>query len=472
MMKSRNAPLFGAFLAAGLASALLASCDIQPQAVIIPYSSKVVDFHPYLDKNGDGDTTDNDDGPAAAPDFTLVYDATGKLSGKFAMSYGADGLLERTDCYQYDADGLNPVLVSYDVFTYEAVTYYGAGVSKRHLIRAETFVPSGSANVSRLYYTIAYAHPDLPAVVTDHYSSIDDFKWDDVKQAFEQTNRQTASWVSLDGDALYDHDAGFSPTHYRTKQEYQYDADGANPKLTTEYAAYYNASGVMVNELYHVIRSPYSTVDILPSGKDEGYYYVQYSRNPQGRTCFKANNWYGDPSNSPSFLPRLPPPPPPPPPALPPPRPPFPAFVHPFSYAIEPLFIGDNADMILTDFDDAGNPVKESYYAYGSLKEIKTYRWLDASRMAEATRYISGGATLEERETYRYYDIGISGARYSATEKTIYYMDEAADGAVDGAASSRSALSQTVPVGPGPAAFLASFAEAKFKSMRNAYEQR
>jgi hypothetical protein len=389
-----------------------------------------------------------------------VYDATGKLSGKLAMTYGADGLIERTDCYQYDADGLNPARVSYDVFTYETVTYYGAGTAKRHLVQADTFVPSGDTNVRRLYYTIAYAHPTL-AVVTDHYSSIDDFKWDDARRVFEQTNRQTASWADLDADGVYDHDSGFNPIHYRTKQEYQYDADGANPALTTEYAAYYNASKVLVNELYHVIRSPYSTVDILPAGKDEGYYYVQYSRNPQGRTCFKANNWYGDPLNTPSFLPRI----------MPGPLP-LPAFAYPYTYAIDPLFIGDNADMILTDFDDAGNPVKESYYAYGSLKEIKTYRWLDAARMAEATRYISGGATLEQRETYRYYEIGISGVRYSATEKTIYYMDEAADGAIDGAASSRSAFSPAGPVRSDPAAFLASYGEAKFKSMRNAYEQR
>lgn len=398
---------------------LLAACDAGPRTDVVPYSSKAVDFYAYGEADGGPDDGDpENDVPAYAPAFTLVYGPTGVLTGRFSMTYAPDdpGRLVRTDCYQYDEAGLNPALIGYDTYEYDRPdAYYESGVPYYRIKCGRSWVPDGESGLERARYDVTYAddgHTTPRQSV--HYAEIIDYKWDDAKAAFEATYSQRATWADLDADGALDLDAYGSPTNYQTEQYFAYDDDGANPLLECEYAAYYNAAGEMVNELYHVIRGSHVDASVLPSGIDEGYFYVQYANNQAGLTCLQSDTWYGDPLQpdyalvAPIAAARS---------AA------TKAFTLPLAYAIDPLFIGNNADMVMYEYDSAGNPVVDSFYAYGSLVARKTYGWLPSGRLSEKSRYVRGGSVLEQRDCYRYYDSWVDGRKYAAAEVTTYYLD-------------------------------------------------
>ncbi len=427
-MKSRNASFKPRAALAGLAAlaifmaALGISCDTGAPLSLVPYSSRVTEFYPYIEP----------DLAASNSDFNVVYDSTGVAKGRFEMSYDADGLLVRTDVYQYDeTDPSIRTLLGYYLYTYD-----GNG----NITLGEAF---SAANERGEYYEIAYNGDG-------NYVSIID--WVNSESGFLRTNAHYVFWLDAN--------------RYWLEQFYKYDAAGAVASLLREYQAYYDSGNRLINEIYHVIREsdgdPNST--ILPSGSNEGYFYVQYSDNAEGLTYLQTDSWYGNPTVSP-FIPtdlgasnR-------------------PAFNIVTPYPINPSFIGNNMNLLLTDYNLDGNWVKDSHFMQGSLQEIITYRWLDSSRITETSRYVNGGKALNQRDAVRYFDILVDGKLYAAVETTTYYLGTDPNSETSASARNASLIqrpnserARLKPAGFSGDSLLSAYGDSIFQSMRNRHE--
>lgn len=414
--------------AACLALAATISCDGTGGAVQVPWSSKVVEFHPY------GEAGES----AWDPEFTIVYGPDGLPDGRFEMAYDAEGKPTRTDLYQYDEAGAQRSHMGYYLYTYD-----GSG----RLIRGDACSPDDTIGE---YYVVTYDG-------FGNYTSIID--WTATDTGFKRTYSHYVSWADP------------AEGRYRLERYYKFDEAGAAETLQREYQAYYDSAGRLMNEIYHVVRSTDGSVsgDILPSGSNEGYFYVQFSDNDQGLTFLQSDNWYGDPLD-PAGLPT----------DLGTNRPAFnPAVLYP----VNPSFIGNNADILMTEYNADGNWVKDSFYMYGMLQEVVSYSWLDAWRISETSRYVNGGKTLDQRDSVRYKDAVVEGRSYATVETTTWYVgSDPADNldasqaparrgnlaARRGSAAERAALN---PSGSTPAELLSAWGGIIFRQLGDRHEK-
>jgi len=432
--KETTAAVFAATLA--LACSTLTSCPLAPSLQdLAPFDSQILEYH---ERFADGTVDEN-------PARSIVYDSTGKPAGRFEMAYDALGYPTRTDVYTYDSDGITNSLTGYYLYAYDVLSRIESG---------KTYDPAGTLLEE---YDVTY-HTTL----TDRYTDIADWG----------LNTSTSLWVrTADHVVTYLTDGSSGDGEYRTEQYFTYDSTGTTKSLLKEYAAWYaipDADGYPRTncELYHVLKG--SDTDILPSGLDEAYYYVSYSYDPKGNTFLQADSWYGDPTNLPSRLPNDIPK------GLMGEFTVTPGNPDPFAYPINFNFIGNQASMIIWEFDAYQNPVKASLYLYGILQEIKTYRWLDLDHIAEKARYVNGGATLEQREATRYYDAIVDGEAYQIQETTTYYFGEApTKNAVARRASSKSFLRAEpgfLPAGMAGTDLIAAYGERIFRKVEDIHE--
>jgi hypothetical protein len=381
--------------AAAIACAILAGCALTTADSVTDYNSRILEYHPYV-----GDSVYSESL------LNLVYDAAGLLRGRFQMTYNGDGKITRTDCYSYDTEGTK-TYNGYYVYTYNV---------DGNILTGKTY---NASDVQVQGYEVAY-----DATFTTCYTVIEDY----TGTGPSPTTTTEEEVVTYQKEPL---DPGYG--NYRTKQHFAYDSSGAK-SLTSETAAWYTtdskANVIVHNELYHVLKG--SGLDILPSGRDEAYYYTTYSYDPAGNKFLEADYWYGETSTK-----------------IPPAADPMitardatyfnygdpdgGADDDPFTYTIDLDYVKDLAQMTVYEFDEYQNCTKASLYSYGVLQEVKVYGYKDKDHISERSRYVDGGVTLEQRDAIRYYDVDLDGVTYQVQETTTYYYGSAAADAADNA---------------------------------------
>jgi hypothetical protein len=422
--------------AAAAACAALAACALTVSDTVTSYYSRIMEYHPYLT---DGKTVD------ANSVLNIVYDSSGLPSARFEMQYSAaaptTGKATRTDFYTINADG-DAALKGYYVYEYDGSGNITAG--KTYNVEDKLVQE----------YDVTYH-----GTFTDQQAEVTDWAWDDAGTTWVQTGDRRLTYLT----------GGVGNGHCRTDQFFAFDSGGTE-SLTHESAYWYAADPkggtepIIDYELYHVLKG--SGIDILPAGRDEAYYYTAFSYDPAGNTFLESNYWYGETSTK---------------------IPPVgddvrdtrgavmfeytvtPAAADPWIYDINRSLIRDQAQMIVKGYDEYGNCTKESLYAYGVLQEVKVYRWQDKSHIAERSRYVDGGATLEQREVVRYYDATIGAQAYQVMETTTYYFSNSSAPTDESLAamatrSSTDRRLQFTPAGAGMDGMVAAYAQRLFKN--------
>ena len=360
---------------------LLGACDLVPpgEEAYIDYSSRVVDISDVLD--------------LAARDFRLretqVYGSTGKLGGRFVQGYDAEGLNNEVHVYAVDDEG-NSVLTEHQVITRDPAT------------DMETLNESfDSDDVRQSWAATTYHAPPLDTA----YVLWQLWVWDPGTEADILQSERRATYLTAQADPDLE-------GRLRTVQLFSRDSEGVM-KLTSESAFWYDAAGLLLAQLDHVLRGT-DDVDeaVLPEGVDERYFYSAYSRNPQDQVFSKIQYLYED-----ALIPRdadlsftL-----------------TPANPDPLAYSIDNDGVRYQVGMEISDYDGQGNLVRETVYSFGEIQEVRTYAWLEPGFETERARYVNGGTVLDEKVVTRYRVEDIGGAECWVKEAFTYYTDDRED---------------------------------------------
>jgi hypothetical protein len=427
--------------AALMACAVLAACALTTADTVTTYYSRILEYYPY---STSGTVSSNSV-------LNLVYRSTGTLAGKFAMEYdGTTKKATRTDIWSYDQSGTE----TYN--GYSLYAYTGGNITS-----GKTYNAAGTLVQQ---YDVTY-DTEFTGRQTDRVDYVFDSAGTPTKTAEEVWALQKETLHPARGQ-------------YRTDQIFIFDSTGTTKSLTQEYAYWYalDADGIPIEdyELYHVRKvDSGTTVIVLPTGKDEAYYYRSYSYGPEGKIFLEADYWYGD-STTTSKLPTD---------FTPGSYSEYPltitATTDPFNYPINLDFICDQTQTIVYAYDEYQNCIKRSIYSYGVLQEVDVYRYEDKSHLAEESRYVDGGATLEQRDVIRYYDITLDdNVTYQVKETTTYYYgtsssttdSTATSSVMRGPRSSRVALPEFSPTASSGEELVAAYADRLYRKMRNINE--
>ena len=433
-----------------MAIAVVTACSLTTEEKVTSYNSRILEYHSI---SADGTVSSNSS-------LNLVYRSTGTMAGKFAMTYDTNGKLIRTDIYSYDATTGAQTYNGYSIYDYN-----GDG----NITVGKTFNASG---VQVQEYDLGY---DSPAPWTTNEISRTDYAGDSTAP---KTEYEVWTWLK--------NYPGAGQSQVRTRQYFTYDSIGAE-SLLKEYAYWYttNASGNVIEdyEVYHLLKG---SGDILPAGQDKAYYYRSYSYDPAGNIFLQADYWYGPDA---THIPNAPPP------AAPtvPTDPmvgnrgtmlqfvdPNTGDVDPFTYNVNLGLLQDQAQTIVYAYDEYQNCTKKSVYSYGVLQEVDVYRYQDKDHIAEQSRYVDGGVTLEQRDVIRYYDSTLAGGKnYEVKDTTTYYYSDASappsessavSSAARGLGTSRVAVPEFNVTASSDEALVEAYAERLFAQARSIHE--
>jgi hypothetical protein len=416
--------------AAVTAMAVVAACTLTTEDKVTSYNSRILEYHSIA---ADGTVSSNSS-------LNLVYRSTGTMAGKFVMTYDTGGKLIQTDCYSYDADTGDETYNGYYTYAYN---------TDGNITTGKTF---NASKVQVQEYDVTYD-------ATKHETGRAGYTGSATNKT--PNDEQVWTWIApvpADPDPNY--------RQCRTRQYFTFDSSGES--LLKEYAYWYRGKGIEDYEVYHLLKG---SGDILPAGRDEAYYYRSYSYDPAGNIFLQADYWYGA---SPTTIPTTADP-------MVSNRGTMYQFVDPntgdsdpFTYNVNLGLLQDQAQTIVYAYDEYQNCVKKSVYSYGVLQEIDAYRYQDKDHIAEKSRYVDGGKTLEQRDVIRYYDSTLSdGKTYEVKEATTYYYSNASappSGSSAALGISRVAVPEFNVTASSDEALVAAYAERLFARARSIHE--
>ena len=347
---------------------------------------------------------------------TRIYDEQGKLSVVSVNTYemmtetGYDFEyyeIVRTDVYEVNSDG-EPVLTEYYLYTYhpdeyEYIDEEGNEVNEidYRILRGETY--SADDDVLRYFYDVTYGvlvppDGDYETPDYDYYTSIIDERTADS----EHTAEQYATYAEIplgEGHRI------------RTEKFFIRNADDTDVELSKEFARWSDTNDPYnyLYELYHSFRGEDSA--------DEFYYFTRYSYDDSGNVHEQADFEYTA-DTVPTITPGdhrdgtfqddqvlgWP--------------------LATMNYEAEFAKIGEQQTVLRTEYDAAGNVVREENWYKGELTEYTEYTYDDYSELIDEKRYSDGGVYLKDRTTIRFNDEILYGEDYTLKETCVYkYYD-------------------------------------------------
>jgi hypothetical protein len=395
-LKSKN--IFKAGII-GMALALLAlsACKLETATpTVVTFDSKKADYY-YS-------TTDSSGNELSLLAFTIVYDSAGKASARFDMTYDADGNILTTNVWEYADDG-SLSQVGYYVYDYETVTLSDGSPYKR-IIKGTAYDANDVATrTMKEYYTVEYS-----TLYPRYYTRIADYSYDGIS-AFYVSAEHRVSWQA---DGIYN-----------TEQYFSRSSSTGPLELTVEYAAYYDANSYITRELCHFVRSSAdSATNVLPTGKDEGYFYTRYSITDENYAYRQTDYWYGTSSTS---LPNM----------TGYQDTTLNCYANNFTYTLLETNIQGEISSITTEYNSDYNIVKKQLFSYGNLDQVETYTWQDKDHIRDVSNYSSGGTVLQQRDSTTWSAITLDGVSYTVATKTTYYGDSTASSTKASASAER-----------------------------------
>lgn len=377
------------FLLLGLGIALV-GCAL-PEAEdgengLADYFTRVLEFSQDLD--GDEDTTETV--------ITRVYDDTKKQTTEVVNTYDADGVKTQTDNYDFDNDGNKPA----DPSDYTVYTYFTGGSHDGDLQQADTYDSEGTRVA---YYVVGYpdaddTHKETIYYVYDGSSMIPDRK---VDKYYYPAGAPDPDWEG----------------ELRVEKYFTYDTDASDWNLKKEKAFWYEdnegGDGVRIShELSHSFRG-----DDTP---EEVFIYKPYSYTDGDKVYLESDYEY-DGENANFGLDAT-----------------YGSFtvdaddaVDPFEfvtgpstgteYNIEYDFIGEQKNMIVSEYNDRELISREAHYTGGAVQEVRTFEYDAEDRLINMSRYINEVQLLEEKVVIGYREKTLGDGQTYDLKETLTY---------------------------------------------------